>query len=75
MDRVLTLKLDADLVAPLLEVLEGQARAWLETARILEPDHLDHGWKNAAANATEAQRLAELFANLIAQIQNQWPRP
>jgi hypothetical protein len=57
----------------LLEALEGRTQAWLETARILEPDHLDHGWENAAANATEAQRLAELFANLITQIKSQLP--
>jgi len=75
MDRVFTLKLDAALVDPLLEDLEARAEAWLETARILEPDHLDHGWENAAANASEAQRLADLFASLVAQIKSQLPRP
>jgi len=74
MDRVLTLKLDADLVAPLLETLEGRTQACLETARILEPDHLDHGWENAAANAAEAQRVADLFAGLVAQIKSQLPQ-
>jgi hypothetical protein len=74
MDQVFTLKLDAALVAPLLENLENLAQSWLETARILEPDHLDHGWENAPANAAEAQRLADLFAGLVGQIKTQLPR-
>ncbi len=73
MDQVVTLQLDTALVAPLLEDLASRADAWLEIARVLEADHLDHGWENAAANAAHAQRMADLYTRLIGQIKNSSP--